>query len=70
MGEHGLATTRQAVTEPLAVLREAGLVADGIPLHSSGVEDVQAEHERLTALGVRTVLSAQWWDRAGWGRLG
>ncbi|MFI7583293.1 VOC family protein [Kocuria sp. M1N1S27] len=31
------------------------LVADGIPFNSFGVEDVQAEYERLTALGVRFV---------------
>ncbi|NLF03676.1 MAG: VOC family protein [Actinomycetales bacterium] len=29
------------------------LVADGIPLASFVVEDLEAEHERLTALGVR-----------------
>ena len=29
------------------------LVADGIPFTSFAVEDVQAEHDRLTALGVR-----------------
>ena len=28
------------------------LVADGIPLAQFGVDDVEAEHERLTALGV------------------
>ena len=31
------------------------LVADGIPFNSFGVEDVQAEYARLTALGVRFV---------------
>ncbi len=31
------------------------LVADGIPFNSFGVEDVQAEYERLTGLGVRFV---------------
>jgi catechol 2,3-dioxygenase-like lactoylglutathione lyase family enzyme len=31
------------------------LVADGIPFNSFGVDDVQAEYERLTALGVRFV---------------
>ncbi|MEV4254035.1 VOC family protein [Spirillospora sp. NPDC049652] len=30
-----------------------GLVADGIPAASFAVDDVQAEHRRLTALGVR-----------------
>ncbi len=29
------------------------LVADGIPLAQFGVDDVEAEHERLVALGVR-----------------
>ena len=29
------------------------LVEDGIPFTSFGVDDVEAEHERLTALGVR-----------------
>lgn len=31
------------------------LVADGIPFNSFGVEDVRAEYERLTALGVEFV---------------
>ncbi|GGG64307.1 hypothetical protein GCM10011374_29860 [Kocuria dechangensis] len=31
------------------------LVADGIPFNSFGVDDVQAEYEQLTALGVRFV---------------
>ncbi len=31
------------------------LVADGIPWNSFGVQDVQAEYERLSALGVRFV---------------
>ncbi|MHC5557706.1 VOC family protein [Kocuria sp. U4B] len=31
------------------------LVADGIPFTSFGVEDVRAEYERLTGLGVRFV---------------
>ncbi|WP_424346469.1 VOC family protein [Kocuria sp. CH-021] len=31
------------------------LVADGIPFNSFGVEDVQAEYERLVGLGVRFV---------------
>ena len=30
-----------------------GLVADGIPYNSFSVTDVQAEYDRLTALGVR-----------------
>ena len=32
---------------------KAALVTDGIPYTSFGVTDVAAEHERLTALGVR-----------------
>ncbi|WP_448070870.1 VOC family protein [Georgenia yuyongxinii] len=35
----------------VAPFREA-LIADGIPFTSFGVEDVEAEHARLTALGV------------------
>jgi catechol 2,3-dioxygenase-like lactoylglutathione lyase family enzyme len=31
------------------------LVADGIPFNSFGVEDVHAEYERLTALGVEFI---------------
>lgn len=38
---------------PAAKAFKAALVADGIPLASFGVEDVAAEYERLTALGVR-----------------
>ena len=34
---------------------KAGLVEDGIPAASFGVDDVQAEYERLTAAGVRFV---------------
>ena len=34
---------------------KAALVEDGIPATSFGVDDVQAEFERLTALGVRFV---------------
>ncbi|KUG56703.1 bleomycin resistance protein [Kocuria rosea subsp. polaris] len=43
-------------SEHLAVrpFKEA-LVADGIPFNSFGVEDVQAEYERLVGLGVRFV---------------
>jgi catechol 2,3-dioxygenase-like lactoylglutathione lyase family enzyme len=38
---------------PAAKAFKAALVADGIPLTSFGVDDVAAEYERLTALGVR-----------------
>ena len=38
---------------PAAKAFKAALVADGIPLTSFGVDDVHAEYERLTALGVR-----------------
>lgn len=34
---------------------KAALVEDGIPAASFGVDDVHAEHERLTAAGVRFV---------------
>jgi predicted enzyme related to lactoylglutathione lyase len=37
---------------PAAKPFKAALVADGIPATSFGVEDVHAEHERLSALGV------------------
>ena len=37
---------------PAAKAYRAGLVADGIPCNSFTVADVQAEYERLTALGV------------------
>ncbi|GCD19014.1 hypothetical protein CTKZ_05760 [Cellulomonas algicola] len=36
---------------------KAGLVEDGIPAASFGVDDVHAEYERLTAAGVRFVQS-------------
>ena len=38
---------------PAAKPFKEALVADGIPFTSFAVEDVQAEHDRLTALGVR-----------------
>ena len=38
---------------PAAKPFKDALVADGIPFTSFGVEDVQAEYERLTAAGVR-----------------
>lgn len=38
---------------PAAQAFKRGLVADGIPYNSFTVADVQAEYERLTALGVR-----------------
>lgn len=38
---------------PAARPFKAALVEDGIPFASFGVEDVHAEHERLTGLGVR-----------------
>jgi catechol 2,3-dioxygenase-like lactoylglutathione lyase family enzyme len=37
---------------PAAQAYMRALVADGIPITSFGVDDVQAEYERLTALGV------------------
>jgi catechol 2,3-dioxygenase-like lactoylglutathione lyase family enzyme len=38
---------------PAAQAFKQGLVADGIPYNSFSVADVQAEYDRLTALGVR-----------------
>jgi catechol 2,3-dioxygenase-like lactoylglutathione lyase family enzyme len=38
---------------PAARPFKAAVVEDGIPFASFGVEDVQAEYERLRALGVR-----------------
>jgi catechol 2,3-dioxygenase-like lactoylglutathione lyase family enzyme len=38
---------------PAAQAYKQALVADGIPYNSFAVPDVQAEHDRLTALGVR-----------------
>lgn len=38
---------------PAAQAFKQGLVADGIPYNSFSVTDVQAEYDRLTALGVR-----------------
>ncbi|MCZ2858913.1 VOC family protein [Blastococcus sp. VKM Ac-2987] len=37
---------------PVAKAYKAGLVGDGIPYNSFTVADVQAEYDRLTALGV------------------
>ncbi len=39
---------------PAAKTFKAALQADGIPYTSFAVEDVTAEHERLTSLGVRS----------------
>jgi len=38
---------------PAAKVFKDALVADGIPFTSFGVDDVVAEHERLTPLGVQ-----------------
>jgi DNA-binding transcriptional ArsR family regulator len=61
--KHGLSSSRQAISQHLDVLEPDGhpavlpfkqaLQADGIPFTSFGVDDVNAEHERLRALGVR-----------------
>jgi hypothetical protein len=37
---------------PAAHVFQSALFADGIPLTSFGVDDIQKEYERLTALGV------------------
>ena len=41
---------------PAAQAWKQALVEDGIPATSFGVEDVDAEYERLTGLGVRVVM--------------
>ena len=41
---------------PAAKAWKRALVEDGIPVTSFGVPDVDAEHERLTALGVPVVM--------------
>src|SRR5918998_52113 len=46
--KHGLASSRQAISQHLGAL-----VADGMPFTTFAVEDVHAEHERLTGAGVR-----------------
>ena len=40
-------------THPAAGPFKAALAADGIPLTQFGVDDIQAEHARLVALGVQ-----------------
>ncbi|MFD8997802.1 VOC family protein [Streptomyces abikoensis] len=40
-------------THPVAKRYKEGLVADGIPATSFSVDDIHAEHARLTGLGVR-----------------
>jgi catechol 2,3-dioxygenase-like lactoylglutathione lyase family enzyme len=64
MGEHrwltlvspadpdGVQLVLEPDAHPAAKPFKAALVADGIPATSFGVEDVHAEHERLSALGV------------------
>jgi catechol 2,3-dioxygenase-like lactoylglutathione lyase family enzyme len=64
MGEHrwltlvspgdsdGVQLVLEPDAHPAARPFKAALVADGIPMTSFGVDDVRAEHERLSALGV------------------
>jgi catechol 2,3-dioxygenase-like lactoylglutathione lyase family enzyme len=64
MGEHrwltlvsaadsdGVQLVLEPDAHPAAKPFKAALVADGIPATSFGVDDVRAEHERLSALGV------------------
>ncbi|HWK67392.1 MAG TPA: VOC family protein [Rhizobiaceae bacterium] len=64
MGEHrwltlvapadpdGVQLVLEPDAHPAAKPFKAALVADGIPITSFGVDDVQAEHARLSALGV------------------
>lgn len=42
---------------PVAKTYQDGLFAQGIPAASFGVDDVQAEYERLTALGVNFTMA-------------
>ena len=67
LARHDVGSSRQAISQHLAVLEEAGLitterrgsvqvtrslVGDGIPLAQFSVDDVEAEHGRLTDHGV------------------
>jgi catechol 2,3-dioxygenase-like lactoylglutathione lyase family enzyme len=64
MGEHrwltlvspgdsdGVQLVLEPDAHPAAKPFKAALVADGIPMTSFAVDDVRAEHERLSALGV------------------
>ena len=65
MGEHrwltvvskdqpnGVELVLEPDTHPAARPFKQALVADGIPYTSFGVDDIQAEYQRLTAAGVR-----------------
>ncbi|GAB3686028.1 VOC family protein [Saccharopolyspora tripterygii] len=50
---NGTELVLEADQHPAAKPFKEALVADGIPFTSFAVEDVQAEYDRLTALGVR-----------------
>jgi predicted enzyme related to lactoylglutathione lyase len=64
MGEHrwltvvspeatdGVELVLEPNAHPAAVAYQAAMAADGIPVAVFGVEDVEAEHERLVGLGV------------------
>jgi catechol 2,3-dioxygenase-like lactoylglutathione lyase family enzyme len=49
----GMQVSLEPDEHPAARPFKAALVADGIPFASFSVADVEAEHERLSALGVR-----------------
>ena len=49
----GMQVSLEPDEHPAARPFKAALVADGIPFTSFSVADVEAEHERLSALGVR-----------------
>jgi catechol 2,3-dioxygenase-like lactoylglutathione lyase family enzyme len=51
-GPEGVELLLEPKDHPATVPFTSALVADGIPFASFGVDDVRAEYERLTALGV------------------
>jgi catechol 2,3-dioxygenase-like lactoylglutathione lyase family enzyme len=51
--EDGVELLLEPSDHPAVAPFRAALMADGIPFTSFGVDDVRAEHDRLTALGVR-----------------
>jgi catechol 2,3-dioxygenase-like lactoylglutathione lyase family enzyme len=51
----GVELLLEPAEHPAVAPFRAALVADGIPFTSFAVDDVNAEHERLSALGVRFV---------------
>ena len=47
---------------PVAKAYQKGLFEQGIPAASFRVEDIRAEHERLSAFGVRFTMEPTEWD--------